>query len=165
MTTFIDDTGTSKRKARRGFSASYLNPTAGFTLLEMLVVMVIIGMLAAFIGPKLFGNVEKAAITAATAQVKSMRSTIEIFRLDVGRYPTAQEGLAVLNKAPIDAPSAARWRGPYLDDAVPLDPWKTPYQYSVPGANGQPFALYSYGGDSKRGGEGDAADIGILPPN
>ena len=165
--------GCPKHEAGRGVPTegpfrrwvSYAKIEVGFTLLEMLVVMVIIGMLAAFIGPKLFGNVEKAAVTAATAQVKSLRGTVETFRLDVGRYPTAQEGLAVLNKAPSDAPAAARWRGPYLDDALPLDPWKNAYQYSLPGANGQPFALYSYGNDGKRGGEGDAADIGILPAN
>ena len=137
----------------------------GFTLLEMLVVMVIIGMLAAFIGPRLFSNVEKAAVTAATAQVKMLRGAIETFRLDVGRYPTQQEGLAALNKAPGDTNVASRWRGPYLDGEVPLDPWKNPYQYSLPGAGGQPFALYSYGNDGKRGGEGYAADIGTLPVN
>lgn len=137
----------------------------GFTLLEMLVVLVIIGMLAAFIGPRLFGNVEKAAVTAAGAQVKMLRGAVETFRLDVGRYPTAQEGLIVLSKAPSDPAAAARWRGPYLDGELPVDPWKNPYQYSLPGANGQPFALYSYGNDGKRGGEGDAADVGTLPPN
>ena len=137
----------------------------GFTLLELLVVLVIIGMLAALIGPKLFGNVDKAAVTAATVQVKTLRGAVETFRLDVGRYPTAQEGLIVLSKAPSDPAAAARWRGPYLDDVLPTDPWKHPYQYSLPGAGGQPFSLYSYGNDGKPGGEGDAADIGILPPN
>ena len=137
----------------------------GFTLLEMLVVITIIGIIASIIGPKVFGNVEKAKITAAQAQVKSLRGTIENFRLDVGRLPTVQEGLSVLNKAPNDPAFAARWRGPYLNDEVPVDPWDQPYQYAIPGANGQPFALYSFGADRKRGGEGDAADIGILPAN
>lgn len=135
----------------------------GFTLLELLVVLVIIGLLAAFVGPKLFGNIAFAEVKAATAQAKMLRGAVETFRLDVGRYPTAQEGLAVLTKAPGEAAAAARWRGPYLDNELPLDPWKNPYQYTIPGANGQPFALYSYGNDGKRGGEGDAADIGILP--
>ena len=108
---------------------------------------------------------EKAAVTAAGAQVKMLRGAVETFRLDVGRYPTAQEGLILLSKAPSDPAAAARWRGPYLDGELPVDPWKNPYQYSLPGANGQPFALYSYGNDGKRGGEGDAADIGTLPPN
>lgn len=136
---------------------------AGFTLLEMLVVITIIGLLAAFVGPRLFSNVDKASVTAAGAQVKMLRGAVENFRLDVGRYPTPQEGLAVLAKAPTDPALATRWRGPYLDGDVPLDPWKNPYQYGQPGANGQPFALYSFGKDGKAGGEGDNADIGVLP--
>ena len=154
--------------ARAGGSAGAGKNTsagAGFTLLEMLVVLAIIAIVAALIGPKLFSNVERASITAATAQVKSLRGAVEVFRLDTGRYPTQQEGLAALSKAPNDPAIAARWRGPYLDEAVTLDPWKSPYQYSLPGIDGQPFALYSYGNDRKRGGEGDAADIGVLPPN
>jgi general secretion pathway protein G len=136
----------------------------GFTLLEMLVVLAIIGLLAGLIGPRMFGKVDEAGVTTAEAQVKMLRSAIETFKFSVGRYPTAQEGLAVLNKPPADAPSAARWRGPYLDGETPVDPWKNPYVYSLPGANGQPFALYSLGSDGKRGGEGTAADIGMLPP-
>jgi general secretion pathway protein G len=137
---------------------------AGFTLLEMLVVLVIIGLLAGLVGPRLFSKVDQSKVTTAQTQVKLLRGAIENIRLDVGRYPTAEEGLSLLSKAPADAALAGRWRGPYLDDAVPLDPWGNAYQYSVPGANGQGFALYSLGSDGKRGGEGDAKDIGILPP-
>jgi general secretion pathway protein G len=140
-----------------------VNQAAGFTLLEMLVVLVIIGLLAGLVGPRLFSKVDQSKVTTAQTQVKLLRGAIENIRLDVGRYPTAEEGLSLLSKAPADPALAGRWRGPYLDDAVPLDPWGNAYQYSLPGANGQGFALYSLGSDGKRGGEGDAKDIGILP--
>ena len=91
--------------------------------------------------------------------------TDEALRLDIGRYPTVQEGLTLLNKAPSDPALASRWRGPYLDEAVPLDPWSKPYQYALPGRDGQPFALYSLGADGQPGGEGDAQDLGVLPAN
>lgn len=135
----------------------------GFSLLEMLVVLVIIGLLAGLVGPRLFSKVDQSKVTTAQTQVKMLRSAVESLRLDVGRYPTVEEGLALLSKAPADPALAGRWRGPYLDDAVPLDPWAAPYQYAVPGAEGQPFALYSFGADGKRGGDGDARDIGVLP--
>jgi general secretion pathway protein G len=135
----------------------------GFTLLEMLVVLVIIGLLAGLVGPRLFSKVDQSKVTTAQTQVKLLRGAVESLRLDIGRYPLADEGLALLNRAPADPALAARWRGPYLDDAVPMDPWMLPYQYSLPGADSQPFALFSLGADGKRGGEGDAKDIGVLP--
>jgi general secretion pathway protein G len=135
----------------------------GFTLLEMLVVLVIIGLLVGLVGPRLFTKVDQSKVTTAQTQVKLLRGSVENLRLDIGRYPTAEEGLSLLTKAPSDAALAGRWRGPYLDDALPLDPWSAPYQYAVPGADSQPFALYSLGADGKRGGEGDARDIGVLP--
>lgn len=135
----------------------------GFTLLEMLVVLVIIGLLAGLVGPRLFSKVDQSKITTAQTQVKLLRGAVESLRLDVGRYPGSDEGLAMLTRRPADAALAARWRGPYLDDALPLDPWGLPYQYAVPGADGQPFALYSFGADGKPGGEGDAKDLGVLP--
>jgi general secretion pathway protein G len=138
---------------------------SGFTLIEMLVVMVIIGLLAGLIGPRLFSKVDQSKVQAAQAQVKMLRGAVESVRLDIGRYPTPDEGLALLSKPPADPALASRWRGPYLEDAVPLDPWGHAYQYSLPGAEGQPFALYSLGADGKRGGEGDDRDIGILPPS
>lgn len=141
------------------------NSSRGFTLIEMLVVLVIIGMLAALVGPKLFGRVDSSKVKTAEVQIKMFKGSLETFRLDVGRFPTQAEGLLVLNQAPTDERVRARWRGPYLDQDVPLDPWGNPYVYSLPGANGQPFALYSFGGDGKRGGEGIDADVGMLPPS
>jgi general secretion pathway protein G len=129
----------------------------------MLVVLMIIGLIAGLVGPRLFSKVDQSKVTAAEAQVKVLRSAIETMRLEIGRYPTAEEGLALLSKTPAAPGAATRWRGPYLDGPVPLDPWNNPYQYSVPGADGQPFAIYSFGADGKPGGEGDARDIGVLP--
>ncbi|MCV2423124.1 type II secretion system major pseudopilin GspG [Paucibacter sp. DJ2R-2] len=135
----------------------------GFTLLEMLVVLVIIGLLAGLVGPRLFSKVDQSKITTATTQIKLLRGAIENIRMDIGRYPTVEEGLSLLTKAPSDAALAARWRGPYLDDVVPLDPWAKPYQYGIPGRDNQGFALYSFGADGQLGGEGDAKEIGVLP--
>ena len=135
----------------------------GFTLLEMLVVLVIIGLLAGLVGPRLFSKVDQSKVTTAQTQIKLLRGAVESLRLDMGRYPANDEGLTLLTRRPGDAALAARWRGPYLDDTLPLDPWSQPYQYAVPGADGQPFALYSFGADGKVGGEGDARDLGIQP--
>ncbi|PZP27293.1 MAG: type II secretion system protein GspG [Roseateles depolymerans] len=138
--------------------------SAGFTLLELLVVLVIIGLLGSLVGPKLFGKADAAKIQTAQTQVKMLKGALETMRLDIGRFPTASEGLALLNEAPKDERIAARWKGPYLDETLPQDPWGNAYQYAVPGANGQAVAIYSFGADGKRGGEGNDADIGILPP-
>ena len=136
----------------------------GFTLIEMLVVMVLIGLLAGLVGPKLFGKVDSSKVQTASAQIKMLRGSLETYRLDVGRYPIQAEGLGALAQAPADEKLKARWRGPYLDQDLPADPWGNAYAYSLPGASGQPFALYSMGADGKRGGEGNDADIGALPP-
>lgn len=135
----------------------------GFTLLEMLVVLVIIGLIASLVGPQLFSRVDTSKVQVAETQVKLLRGAIETFRLEVGRLPTPQEGLSVLDTAPSDDQSRARWHGPYLDEKVPMDPWGHPYQYAVPGRDGMPFAIYSYGADGKPGGEGINADTGYLP--
>ena len=135
----------------------------GFTLVELLVVLAIIGLLAGLVGPKLFSRLDASKVQTAQAQVKMLRGAVEMLRLDMGRLPTPQEGLSLLERAPANAQEAARWRGPYLDDGLPQDPWGNPYQYAVPGANGQPFALFTFGADGKPGGQGDDADQGILP--
>jgi general secretion pathway protein G len=137
---------------------------AGFTLLEMLVVLVIIGLIASLVGPRLFSRVDTSKVQIADTQSRMLRGAVETFQLEVGRIPTADEGLAVLVKPPADERAKARWRGPYLDEAVPSDPWGNPYVYSMPGRDGLPFALYSLGADGKRGGEGNDADVGFLPP-
>ena len=128
------------------------------------MVLVIIGLLAGLVGPKLFGKADAAKVQTAQTQVKMLKGALETMWLDVNRFPTVAEGLALLNERPKDESIAPRWKGPYLDDALPLDPWGNPYQYAVPGANGQPVAIYSFGADGKRGGEGNDSDVGILPP-
>ena len=140
-----------------------IRPSKGFTLIEMLVVMVLIGLLAGLVGPKLFGRVDSSKVQTASAQIKMFKGSLETFRLDVGRFPSQSEGLNALNQAPADERARARWHGPYLDQDLPPDPWGNPYVYSLPGAAGQPFALYSLGADGKRGGTDTDADVGILP--
>jgi general secretion pathway protein G len=136
---------------------------SGFTLLELLVVLVIIGLLAGLVGPRLFSRLDSSKVQTAQAQVKLLRSAVLTLQLDLGRFPTAEEGLSLLQAAPKNPREAALWRGPYLEDQLPLDPWNNAYRYALPGANGQPFALYSQGADGQPGGSGDAADIGQLP--
>ena len=138
---------------------------SGFTLIEMLVVLVIIGLLASLVGPKLFTKVDSSKVQTAQTQVKMFKGALETLRLDINRFPSEVEGLTLLNTPPADEKLRARWRGPYLDEELPKDPWGNPYQYSLPGSNSQPFALYSLGADGKRGGEGYDADIGYLPPS
>lgn len=138
--------------------------SGGFTLLEMLVVLVIIGLIASLVGPRLFSRVDSSKVQVAETQSRMLRGAVETFRLEVGRLPTADEGLEALTKQPTDERARARWRGPYLDEALPADPWGNPYQYSIPGRDGMPFALYSFGADGKAGGEGNDADVGFLPP-
>lgn len=140
-----------------------IRSSAGFTLLEMLVVLVIIGLIASLVGPRLFSRVDASKVQVAETQTRMLRGALETFRLEVGRLPTVEEGLAALRTAPADERSKARWRGPYLDEEVPADPWGAPYVYSMPGRDGMPFALYSLGADGKPGGEGNDADVGFLP--
>ncbi len=137
---------------------------AGFTLLEMLVVLVIIGLLAGLVGPRLFSKVDESKVKAAEVQIKMFKGALETMRMDLSRFPTEQEGLSMLFSPPADQNLKSRWRGPYLDEKVPADPWGNPYQYSFPGSEGQPFALYSFGADGKSGGQGIDADVGYLPP-
>ncbi|MCD2518903.1 type II secretion system major pseudopilin GspG [Massilia sp. G4R7] len=129
---------------------------AGFTLLELLVVIVIIGLLAAYVGPKYFSQLGKSEVTVAKAQIEAFDKSLDTYRLDVGRYPSAEEGLGALMTAP---PSAgAKWNGPYLKKGVPLDPWGNAYQYRAPGSKGE-YEIISLGKDGQPGGAGDNADI------
>lgn len=136
--------------------------SSGFTLLEMLVVLVIIGMLVSLVGPRLFSKVDSAKIQTAATQVKLLRGAVETLRLDINTYPTQEQGLNLLITAPSDDKLRSRWHGPYLEDSLPNDPWGHPYNYTVPGPEGRPFAIFSYGADGKPGGEGNDADIGML---
>lgn len=129
--------------------------TKGFTLLELLVVLVIIGMLAAIVGPRYFAQLGKSQVTVARAQIDVLSKSVDNFRLDVGRFPTAEEGLQALVVRPA---SADKWNGPYLKKEVPPDPWGHPYVYQVPGAKGD-YAVISYGRDGQPGGSGEDADI------
>ena len=137
--------------------------SAGFSLLEMLVVLVIIGLIASLVGPRLFSRVDSSKVQVADTQARMLRGAVETYRLEVGRLPSVDEGLEALTKPPADERVRNRWRGPYLDEAVPLDPWDNPYEYSIPGRDGMPFALFSLGADGARGGEGNDADVGFLP--
>jgi len=130
---------------------------AGFTLIEMMVVMVIIGLLMALVGPRFIRQEEKAKLKAARAQIELLGTALDTFRLDVGRYPTSQEGLAALQQRPF---GIDRWDGPYLKKGnVPKDPWDRPYYYRSPGEGGRPYDLLSYGADGAPGGDGDNKDI------
>src|SRR5215469_13753161 len=119
---------------------------AGFTLLELLVVMVIIGLLAGFVAPRYFSQVGKSQVKAAKAQIDALDKAVEQFRIDVGRAPTTEEGLAALNSAPANVPN---WAGPYLKKELPVDPWGKPYLYAAPGTHNNDFDIYSYGKDGQ----------------
>ena len=127
----------------------------GFTLLELLVVMVIIGLLAGYVGPKYFSQIGKSEVKAARAQIDSLGKAVDQFRLDTGHFPTTEEGLAALVTRP---PNETKWDGPYLTKGVPQDPWGNAYIYKIPGTHGD-YDLISYGKDGQPGGEGEAADI------
>ncbi|OPY07765.1 MAG: Type II secretion system protein G precursor [Syntrophaceae bacterium PtaB.Bin095] len=126
----------------------------GFTLIELLVVMVIIALLAALVGPRLFPKLGKGKQSAALAQIELIGQGLDHFRLDVGRYPTTQEGLNAL----ATNPGIEKWEGPYLKKALPNDPWGKPYRYQCPGSHGD-YDLYSYGRDDAPGGDGEDKDI------
>lgn len=129
---------------------------AGFTLLELLVVIVIIGLLAGYVAPRYFAQEGKSKIQITRAQIDAFEKALDQYRLDTGRYPSAEQGLAALVDRPGDEP---KWAGPYLRKAVPTDPWDRPYVYRQPGERGE-FDLLSYGKDGQPGGQGEDADIG-----
>ena len=127
----------------------------GFTLLELLVVMVIIGLLASYVGPKLFSQIGKSQTKTAMAQIESLGKALDQYRLDTGHYPSSDNGLAALNVAPSNE---AKWAGPYLAKKVPNDPWEKPYFYKIPGQHND-YDLWSLGSDGVSGGKDDAADV------
>ena len=128
---------------------------AGFTLLELLVVMVIIGLLAGYVGPKYFAQIGKSEIKTAKAQIDSLDKALAQYRIDTGHYPSTEQGLAALVTKPQNEP---KWEGPYLTKGLPMDPWGNPYQYKSPGEHGD-VDILSFGKDGQPGGTAENADI------
>jgi general secretion pathway protein G len=129
---------------------------SGFTLIEIMVVMMIIGLLAALVGPNLIGSAGRAEVQTARIQIENLGAALDTFRLDVGRYPTTQEGLAALRQRPF---GVDRWDGPYLKKDVPKDPWDRQYVYRSPGEGGRPYDIVSLGADGAPGGESENRDL------
>lgn len=127
----------------------------GFTLLELLVVMVIIGLLAGFVGPRYFSQIGKSEAKTAHAQIIAVEQALDQYRLDIGHYPSTEQGLAALVTKPAEE---AKWQGPYLKKSVPLDPWGRAYAYKIPGDHGD-FDLWSFGKDAQPGGTAENEDI------
>ena len=128
---------------------------AGFTLLELLVVIVILGLLAGYVAPRYFAQVGKSEIKVAQAQIEGLGKALDQYRLDTGHYPSTEQGLTSLMERPS---SEAKWDGPYLKKALPPDPWGKPYMYRSPGEHGE-FDIYSYGKDGQAGGSNENVDI------
>ena len=135
---------------------------SGFSLIELLVVMVILGLLAGLVGPRLFAKVDSSKVRTAETQIKMLKTVLQTYRLDTGSYPSTEQGLAALNGRPSGRGSKL-WQGPYLDDALPLDPWGNGYVYRLQASNRVEFSLFSYGADGQQKGEGLDGDIGYLP--
>lgn len=128
---------------------------AGFTLLELLVVLVVLGLLAGLVAPKYFKQLGKSESKTAQAQLEGIAKALDLYRLDAGRYPSSEQGLLALTERPADEP---RWDGPYLHKAVPADPWGRAYLYQQPGEHGE-YDLFSLGRDGRPGGSDDNADV------
>lgn len=133
----------------------------GFTLIEIMVVVVIIGILIGLIAPNILGRVDQAKVTAAKADIATLEQALDMYKLDNQTYPSTDQGLKALVQKPTGSPVPRKWNpAGYLKKGLPVDPWGNPYQYISPGANG-PYDLYSFGADGRAGGEGYDADIGV----
>jgi len=133
---------------------------SGFTLLELVVVIIVLGLLAMIVAPQVISRVSDARTTTAKTQIELLSVALDGYRLDNGSYPTTDQGLAALREKPSRAPVPSNWRGPYLRKDVPMDPWGRPYIYRVPGVrNPAGFDLETFGRDGKSGGEGEDADV------
>lgn len=133
-------------------------PEHGFTLLELLVVMVIIGLLASYVAPRFFDQIGKSEVKAARAQMDAFEKALAAYRIDTGHFPSGDQGLKALVERPSTEP---KWSGPYLAKALPPDPWGRAYLYRAPGEQGRDYDLLSFGKDGERGGSGDNADISV----
>jgi general secretion pathway protein G len=132
----------------------------GFTLIELLVVIMVLGVLATLVAPNIFRHVGTAKEVTARTQIEMLGASLDAYRLDTGRYPTSEQGLAALTQQPSSEPRPMTWRGPYLRKSVPLDPWGNAYVYRAPGtASGTGYDLLSAGADGRIGGTGEDADI------
>lgn len=137
-------------------NTNQIRSQSGFTLLELLVVLGIIAMLAGIVGPQVMRHMGESKTKAAKVQIEDFSATLDMYKLDIGRYPTSEEGLGALIEAP---DSAKRWNGPYLQKSkIPVDPWQNEYHYVSPGEHGK-FDIFSYGADGKEGGEGEDQDV------
>jgi general secretion pathway protein G len=138
----------------------FQNNEGGFTLIEIMVVIAIIGILATLIVPRIMGRPDEARVTAAKHDIGTLNQALKLYRLDIGRYPTTEQGLSALVTRPSAEPVPQNWKtGGYLD-SLPNDPWGHPYQYANPGTKGE-IDVYSFGADKKPGGTGADADVGI----
>lgn len=131
---------------------------AGMTLIEIIVVVVVLGILAAVVGTQVFGRVGESRTQAARTQIEQFGIQLDLYRLDNGRYPSTEQGLAALRQRPTSPPEPRAWKGPYAKKDIPPDPWGNPYQYTFPGKHGD-YDLVSLGADGKEGGEGEDADL------
>lgn len=133
---------------------------SGFTLIEIMVVMVILGLLVAIVAPNIMGRSDQAKVTIAETQLKNIQSALDLYRLDNSHYPSTQQGLEALVSRPSGSPEPKNWNQDGYLKSVPEDPWGNQFQYVSPGTEG-PYDLYSYGADGQEGGDGDAADISV----
>ena len=139
-----------------------MNRQQGFTLIEIMVVVVIIGVLIGLVAPNILGRVDEARVTAAKADISTLEQALEMYKLDNQSFPSTDQGLQALVQKPSGSPEPRKWNpsGYLKKGVVPVDPWGNPYQYLSPGSNG-PYDLYSFGADGRDGGEGYDADIGV----
>ena len=144
-----------KNSKKRSKSAVGLKGNGGFTLIELIVVVIIMGLLAALVVPRFFGKVEQSKLKAAYSQIELLGTALDMYRLDIGKYPTTSMGIEALRTLP---GGVEGWAGPYLKKEIPLDPWKRSYIYTAPGKHGD-YDLISYGADGTPGGEAEEQDI------